>query len=207
MEELIKKNKRRKEIWDYHAKDTNNLCGDEVEIFLDVHNDTVVDACFDGKGCVISQVSASLLIDYIKGKSLEEIKKIDEETIKKLIGTEISPSSMGCATLCLNVLKKSLNKKYILAVHESHKGDIVGVVDKEILGKYYEEENKVLDLTSPFYKGKESTFREVIKAIESCYTANIVGNNIVKDLISSGKINKENVKKIKDIMYVHIYRI
>jgi len=212
MQELMEiyrsgRNKKRKKIWDYHAKDTNIPCGDEVELFLEVDHDVIVDASFDGKGCLVSQVSASLLIDHIKGKSIKEIEEIDESTIKQLLALELSPTRMRCATLPLRVLKESLNRRYILSSYPSDKGDVVGVVDKNLLGKYYEEDGKVLDLSSPFYKGSEVTFKEVIKALDKCYTANVVGNNIVKELISYGMVNKENVKKIKGIMYIHIYRI
>src|SRR5258708_21572785 len=57
----------------YH--DTNPLCGDEITMFLKIGTDqTVEDVAFSGKGCAISQASASILTDQGRGKTLDEPK-------------------------------------------------------------------------------------------------------------------------------------
>ncbi len=201
------KNKGKKEIWSHHAKDSNVPCGDTVEVFMDVEGDIIKDASFEGQGCLVSQVSASLLLDYIKGKNVGDILLMDDEIVKSLIGIDLSPTRMRCATLVLRVVKAALSKKYIMNVYSSEKGDIVSVVDHNIIGKTFEEDDKVLDLSSPFYNGKKASFKEIVEKLKGCFTANIVGNNIVDDLIDYGLIHKENVKKIKGIKYIHMYKL
>lgn len=87
----------------YH--DTNPFCGDEVTIQLKIEDDVVVDAVFDGRGCAISQATASMLMEEVVGKSLEELRTWDKEYILELLGIEIGPVRLKCALLPLKVLK------------------------------------------------------------------------------------------------------
>ena len=86
-------------------KEYNPLCGDSVTIYLLIENDKVKDIKFVGNGCAISQAATSLLTDEIKGKSLEEIKKLDRQDVLDLLGVEISPARMKCALLGIKTLK------------------------------------------------------------------------------------------------------
>jgi nitrogen fixation NifU-like protein len=90
-----------------HSHEENNpLCGDVIRIDLHVDENNVIDdVAFAGKGCAISQASASMLTDMIKGKSLAEAKKISKEDILEALGIEIGPVRMKCALLALKVLK------------------------------------------------------------------------------------------------------
>jgi len=82
-------------------------CGDKFSVYLDVENDIVKDASFDGKGCVISTVSLSKLCSYIIGKPLKEVKEMELKDIKNLLGIdEISISRVKCATVGLDTIKK-----------------------------------------------------------------------------------------------------
>jgi len=92
----------------FSARDTNPLCGDEVTIQVKIRNGKVEEAKFEGSGCAISQASASLLTDYLKDKSVQELRKIGKEEVFKLIGTRLSPVRMRCALLPLRVLKEGL---------------------------------------------------------------------------------------------------
>ena len=86
--------------------DNNPLCGDHIQIDLRVDADgNVADARFDGHGCAISQASADLLIESIIGKSLEEVKKLNKESILEFLGIELGPVRLKCALLSLKVLK------------------------------------------------------------------------------------------------------
>jgi nitrogen fixation NifU-like protein len=87
----------------YH--DTNPFCGDDITIELKVENNIVVDAAFDGQGCAISQATASLLMEEVIGKSLDELRTWDKEFILDLLGIEIGPVRLKCALLPLKVLK------------------------------------------------------------------------------------------------------
>ncbi|MEZ4736773.1 MAG: SUF system NifU family Fe-S cluster assembly protein [Caldilineaceae bacterium] len=102
------KHPRRKghlEAPDIQHHDHNPFCGDEITIELKVENDVVVDAAFDGRGCAISQATASMLMEEIVGKSLEELKQLDKEYILEMLGIEIGPVRLKCALLPLKVLK------------------------------------------------------------------------------------------------------
>jgi len=90
----------------HHYHDTNPLCGDEITMFLLVGDgDRVADVRFTGRGCAISQASASILTDEVKGKSLDELKGIDREHVLANLGITISPARIKCALLSLKALK------------------------------------------------------------------------------------------------------
>jgi len=91
---------------DIYFEDDNPLCGDFIRIELRVSESNVVeDARFDGHGCAISQASADLLLEYIQGKSLEEIKALTKQDILDLLGINLGPVRLKCALLSLKVLK------------------------------------------------------------------------------------------------------
>ena len=66
---------------------------------LRIEDDRVADVRFSGKGCAISQASASILTEEIKGKTLDEIKAIDRDHILENLGIPISPARIKCALL------------------------------------------------------------------------------------------------------------
>lgn len=68
----------------------------------------VNDVKFNGHGCAISQASASMLTELVKGKSLDEVRKISKEEILSLIGGQLSAVRLKCALLSLKVLKTGL---------------------------------------------------------------------------------------------------
>jgi len=90
-----------------HSHEENNpLCGDVIRIDLHVNENDVIDkVAFSGKGCAISQASASMLTEMIEGKSLDEAKQIGKDDILEALGIDIGPVRMKCALLSLKVLK------------------------------------------------------------------------------------------------------
>jgi nitrogen fixation protein NifU and related proteins len=90
------------------AEDLNPLCGDQIRIELKVGDGgRVTDLRFSGKGCAISQASASMLTETVKGKSLEEIATLPKDVVLENVGIGISPTRMKCAMLGLKVLKSA----------------------------------------------------------------------------------------------------
>ena len=90
------------------AEDLNPLCGDKIHMELSVGADGKIDDVkFDGKGCAISQASASMLTESIKGKTLEEVAKLSQDVVLENVGIGISPTRMKCAMLGLRVLKSA----------------------------------------------------------------------------------------------------
>jgi nitrogen fixation protein NifU and related proteins len=94
---------------DYSAEDVNPLCGDEIRIDLRVDDDVVSEVRFEGRGCAVSQASASILTEMIEGKSLEELKALTKDDLLEEIGIPVSPARLKCALLSLNVLRASIS--------------------------------------------------------------------------------------------------
>jgi nitrogen fixation NifU-like protein len=91
---------------DYSYEDDNPLCGDRIRIDIRVdENQRVKEIAFSGRGCAISQATASLLTDEVLGKTLEEVKQINKEHILEMIGIPLGPTRVKCALLSLKVLK------------------------------------------------------------------------------------------------------
>jgi nitrogen fixation NifU-like protein len=105
----------------------NPLCGDEVRVDLDIRDGRVFDVRFLAKGCSISQASASMMTEAIKGRSLEEVEslfemfkgmmygadEVDVEALgdlEALQGVRKFPVRVKCATLAWNTLRKALEE-------------------------------------------------------------------------------------------------
>ena len=88
------------------ARDSNPLCGDIVEMQLELdEKNAVSDVKFNGQGCAISQASASMLTELVKGKTVDDVRKISKEDVLSLIGGQLTAVRLKCALLSLKVLK------------------------------------------------------------------------------------------------------
>jgi nitrogen fixation NifU-like protein len=91
---------------DFSYEEDNPLCGDVVRVDVRLDADgRVSDVRWRGEGCAISQASASLLTEEIKGLTLEEVKAFSKERLLELIGVPLSMARVKCALLSLKVLK------------------------------------------------------------------------------------------------------
>lgn len=116
----------------HHSEGYNPLCGDRIDIFLDVEDGIVKDISFQGSGCAISKASASLMSSMVKGKSVEEAEKLFEKfhdlitgklngnpgleelgKLAVLAGVRDFPARVKCASLAwhtmINALKEEKN--------------------------------------------------------------------------------------------------
>jgi nitrogen fixation NifU-like protein len=92
---------------DLQFADSNPTCGDEMSMTLrlDGSGERVADVAFTGRGCAISQASASILTDELRGMSLDEIKAVDPRDIVENLGVPIGPARLKCALLVYKVLQ------------------------------------------------------------------------------------------------------
>jgi nitrogen fixation NifU-like protein len=106
----------------------NPLCGDRVKVYLTVNgDDRIADVSFEGKGCAISQASASLMMDLIKGRTVAEAEHLmdgfvrlvrgedtgdiapdDREHLEVMAGVSAFPMRVKCATLAWHTMKSAL---------------------------------------------------------------------------------------------------
>jgi len=93
---------------DISYEDDNPLCGDRIRIDLKVQDGRIVDVRFSGKGCAISQASASMLTERIKGATVEEARQLTRDDILEMLGIPLGPARIKCALLSLKVLKAGL---------------------------------------------------------------------------------------------------
>lgn len=89
------------------AEELNPLCGDVIRMDLLVDDGVVKDVRFSGKGCAISQASASMLTESVKGMKVEDVAKLTKDAVLDNVGIGISPARMKCAMLGLRVLKSA----------------------------------------------------------------------------------------------------
>ncbi len=123
-------NKKKLEKADYEEKGHNPNCGDEITLELKLDGNVIGDMAFLGHGCAISQASTSIMIDTLKGKTIEEAKEIiktfiemikretkNEEDLKKLEdaiafkNVSNMPARVKCALLAWHTMEDILNKK------------------------------------------------------------------------------------------------
>jgi nitrogen fixation protein NifU and related proteins len=98
---------------DVSIHDSNPLCGDEIDIHLRVDKDMIKDIKFEGRGCAISQASASMLTELVMDKPLSVVKDLTKNEILENIGlVNLGPARIKCALLSLKVLKLSMVKYY-----------------------------------------------------------------------------------------------
>jgi nitrogen fixation protein NifU and related proteins len=111
------------------AEGYNPLCGDHLNVYMTIDNGVLQEVAFDGSGCAISKASASMMTSALKGKSIDEAKKLFEQFHKLVIGDlkpDREPNDLGklavfsgiwqyparvkCAVLCWHTMKGALDK-------------------------------------------------------------------------------------------------
>ncbi len=84
------------------AEGYNPLCGDQLQVYLQLENEVIKDISFEGSGCAISKAAASMMTQAIKGKSKEEAEKLFHEFHGMVMGEydeELTPNSLGRLTI------------------------------------------------------------------------------------------------------------
>ena len=89
--------------------DSNPLCGDSIDIDMKIDDSKVTDIKFHGKGCAICMACTSVLTEITKGKSLDDVRKIEKNDVLSELGLEhLQAVRIKCALLSLKVLKSAL---------------------------------------------------------------------------------------------------
>jgi nitrogen fixation NifU-like protein len=96
---------------DISHQEDNPLCGDVITIQLKLKDGSVEAAGFQGRGCAISQASASILTEMLQGKSLKEVQGFGKEAILEALGIQINPGRIKCALLSVKTLQLGLAEK------------------------------------------------------------------------------------------------
>ena len=123
-------NKKKLEGANYSEIGHNPNCGDEITLELKLDGNKIEDMAFTGHGCAISQASTSIMIDTLRGKTIEEAREIiktfiemikreitDEEQLKKLEdaiafkNVSNMPARVKCALLAWHTLEDMIEKK------------------------------------------------------------------------------------------------
>ena len=95
----------------FEIRDFNPLCGDEVRIQARLDDAGRLAAIrFEGKGCVISLAAASMLLEAVEGKTLDEVKKMGRQDMLDLLGVPLTMMRVKCAMLPLRALEKAIHR-------------------------------------------------------------------------------------------------
>lgn len=112
----------------HHAEGYNPLCGDRMELTLQLEGDRITDAGFEAAACAICKASASIMTESLPGKSLAEVAQLearmqslleDKETtdpeadgdLAALAGVSQFPARIKCATLPWHTFKRALKQE------------------------------------------------------------------------------------------------
>lgn len=125
-----KENKRELENPTITEHGHNPSCGDDLTINMEIVDDTIKDLSYTGSGCAISQASASMMVDLLKGKKLSEALELTERFIAMIKREDIEedkleelgdayvlkniqnmPSRVKCAVLAWHTLHEAVNKE------------------------------------------------------------------------------------------------
>jgi len=94
----------------HEAYAVNPLCGDDITIFLKVQNQLIEDISFQSQSCLVTMATASIITDFLKGKSIDEVNSLTIERIIEMLGTPLTSSRQQCALVVVTAVQKALNK-------------------------------------------------------------------------------------------------
>jgi nitrogen fixation NifU-like protein len=125
------------EHYNHHAHGHNPLCGDNLELFLEVKDDVINEVKFNGSGCAISKASASIMTTILKGKTVEQARNLFEDfhsavtsdpmssyeelnlgKLSVFCGVREFPARVKCASLAWHTLINALDNIQESAVTE-----------------------------------------------------------------------------------------
>ena len=89
----------------------NPGCGDIIKIYLSIDTNGVVDNVgFSGEGCMLSQAGTSLVLERVRGKTIDELEAIPADIVREKLGKKLVSIRPDCARLGFNTLKNAIKK-------------------------------------------------------------------------------------------------
>lgn len=88
----------------------NHLCGDQTTVRALLVDHRIMAISILAKGCVISVATASILSEYVKHKSCQELASLNSEAVLKLIGISLGPVRLKCALLSFDAIMQGLRE-------------------------------------------------------------------------------------------------
>ena len=120
-----------------HRHDSNLLCGDSIDLYINIDENKVSNVKFDGKGCAICMACTSVLTEMIQGKTLHEVKNFQKDELLGELGLEhlikTSPVRIKCALLSLKALKHGI---YTFFVEKMNDTESAGNLKEEASNLY-----------------------------------------------------------------------
>ena len=120
------RNFREIEPCDFHKKGHNPLCGDQLDVFINIVDDVISDLSFMGSGCAISKASASIMTETLIGKTVDEVNCLFNQfrdmamsgkgaeslpvKLSVLSGIYKYPTRVKCALLAWHTMHQSFDK-------------------------------------------------------------------------------------------------
>ena len=92
-----------------HTSVINEGCADTLELYMNVNENKITSVSFEGTLCALSTASASLFTEFLKNKSLDEVRLLTPGSVYTLLGVTITESRTRCVLLCYQALQKSLS--------------------------------------------------------------------------------------------------
>lgn len=90
------------------SQSLNPSCGDSVSVYARFDGDNLAEITFTGKGCVISQAAASLLLARVTGQSFNDVSLLDKNAMLELVGIPLGPTRLRCALLALEAVQEAI---------------------------------------------------------------------------------------------------
>lgn len=101
---------------DVVRRETNTFCGDVIKLFLKLNKKGKMDSwivdkvSFTGVGCAVSLASASMVTEAVKGMTLQQMERLDEMWVQKLLKVELTSSRIKCAMLPVMAVKEAVKQ-------------------------------------------------------------------------------------------------
>lgn len=93
---------------DIVSKEAGLPCGDEVNFYLKLDNNRIIDIRFTSSSCAICKASASMLSEMIKGKEMDYVMNLQEKDLIDMFGMDLEPNRRKCALLPLLAIRSGI---------------------------------------------------------------------------------------------------